>query len=125
MESRLSGRLGQVAFYVPDMAKAKYFYHEVLGLPLLQDAGEMLFLDMGGVRLMLSHRHLGEPSQAGAILYFETDNIKAMHAKLLLDGVLELRAPQIIHQTDISETWMSFFNDPFGNTLALMQEKPR
>ncbi len=53
--------LGQVALTVRDVAAAKRFYVEVLGLRPLFDAGPKLsFLGVGAVRLMLT-----EPNGAG------------------------------------------------------------
>ncbi len=30
--------------------------------------------------------------------------------------------PLVVHKTDTHELWMAFFDDPEGNTLALMSE---
>lgn len=47
--------LGQIALTVSDVAAAKEFYHQVLGLKLLFDAGpNRAFLAAGGIRLMLT-----------------------------------------------------------------------
>ena len=54
--------LGQVAISVRDVARARAFYRDVLGLAHLFDAGPSLsFFACGGVRLMLTLPPESEP----------------------------------------------------------------
>lgn len=48
------GPVGQIARSVKDVAAARQWYGEVLGLPHLYSFGNLAFFDMGGVRLFLS-----------------------------------------------------------------------
>lgn len=115
------GALGQVARSVSDIASAKRWYRDVLGLPLLYDFGTLAFFDCGGVRLMLTQ---GEGA-ADTILYFRVRHIHGAVAALQRRGIVFSHAPHRIHtHADGSEEWMAFFNDPQGRPLALMSQVP-
>ena len=46
--------IGQIAITVDDLARAKDFYQNTLGMKFLFDAGHLAFLQCGDVRLMLT-----------------------------------------------------------------------
>jgi len=53
----LKGRkLVQVALTTRDMERSKRYYRDVLGLPLLFEAGGMMFFDLQGTRLLIGNR---------------------------------------------------------------------
>ncbi|HWA10892.1 MAG TPA: VOC family protein [Opitutaceae bacterium] len=116
--------LGQVAVTVSDVAKAKQFYHGVLGLKSLFDAGPNLsFLGAGDVRLMLTL-----PQGAGAIgqnsvLYFRTAQLESAYPAMLARGAEGERPPQLTAKMPDHELWMAFVRDPDGNLIGLMEER--
>lgn len=114
------GPIGQVSRSVKDIAAARRWYGEVLGLPHLYSFGNLAFFDCGGLRLFLTE----QPAEvADSILYFEVADIHAAHAKLTTRGVEFVSAPHRIHtHGDGTEEWMAFFNDPQGRPLALMAQ---
>lgn len=112
------GALGQISRTVRDVAAARRWYEEVLGLAHVYSFGDLAFFDCGGTRLFLS-QDAGAGSQS--ILYFEVEDIHAAHAALTTRGVTFVSAPHMIHRHDDGvEEWMAFFNDPEGRPLALM-----
>ncbi|TWB16863.1 regulatory LuxR family protein [Nitrospirillum amazonense] len=122
MEPQASlGPVGQIARHVADIAAARRWYGEVLGLPHLYSFGGLAFFDCGGLRLFLSE---GE-GPAESILYFRVGDIQAMHATLTARGVEFINAPHVIHRHgDGTEEWMAFFKDNEGRPLALMTQVP-
>lgn len=111
------GPLGQIARSVADVAAAKRWYGEVLGLPLLYDFGALAFFDCGGLRLMLSE---GDGA-TNSILYFRVDDLHAAVQALQQRDVEFINAPHRIHQhADGSEEWMAFLKDNEGRPLGLM-----
>ena len=61
--------IAQIALTVSDLAEAKAFYENVLGMRFLFDAGTMSFFQCGSVRLMIgTSEKKAEPG--GTILYF-------------------------------------------------------
>ncbi|WP_297103227.1 VOC family protein [uncultured Devosia sp.] len=117
------GPIGQIARTVGDIAAARHFYDELLGLPLLYEFPGMAFFDLGGTRLYLQE---GEAGRSESILYFRVADIAASHAHLERKGVKFLQPPHCVHRhADGLEEWLAFFADPEDRPLALMaQQRP-
>jgi len=114
------GAIGQIARTVSDIAAARAWYREVLGLPHLYSFGDLAFFDCGGVRLFLSQ---GEKPAADSILYFQVDDVRTAHAALCARGVRFTHAPHLIHRHENGrEEWMAFFDDNEGRPLAVMSQ---
>ena len=114
------GQLGQIARTVTDIAAAKTWYEDVLGLPHLYSFGNLAFFDCGGVRLLLSQ---GDGPGAESILYFRVEDVRSAHDALAARGVAFTHAPHLIHRhADGTEEWMAFFEDNEGRPLALMAQ---
>jgi len=113
------GPLGQIARRVKNIAEARRWYGEVLGLNHLYSFGDLAFFDCGGTRLFLSQ---GE-EQNESILYFRVPDIRAAHAGLAARDVEFINAPHMIHRhEDGTEEWMAFFKDNDGRPLGLMAQ---
>jgi predicted enzyme related to lactoylglutathione lyase len=114
------GPIGQVSLSIRDVARAKRFYGEILGLRHLFTFGDLVFFDAGNTRLYLHRRDEAE-WQPGSILYFAVDDVHVAQEDLATHGVEFSGAPHRIHtHDDGSEEWMTFFADGEGNTLSLM-----
>lgn len=112
------GPLGQIARTVKDIAAARQWYAEVLGLPHLYSFGNLAFFDCGGVRLFLSE---GKGGASESILYFRVDDVRSAHATMAGRGLEFTHAPHLIHRhADGTEEWMAFFKDNEGRPLGLM-----
>jgi DNA-binding CsgD family transcriptional regulator/extradiol dioxygenase family protein len=112
------GALGQIARTVKDIAAAREWYAEALGVKHLYSFGDLAFFDCDGVRLMLSQ---GDGGAQESILYFKVADIHAAKAALEARGVEFINAPHMIHRhEDGTEEWMAFFKDNEGRPLALM-----
>jgi len=118
------GPLGQVSRKVKDIAAARQWYGEVLGLKHLYSFGDLAFFDCGGTRLFLSQD--AQANEAESILYFRVPDIHDAHATLTARGIQFTHAPHMIHRhEDGTEEWMAFFTDNDGRPLAVMaQTKP-
>lgn len=114
------GPIGQVARTVGNIAAARSWYGEVLGLPHLYSFGNLAFFDCGGLRLFLSE---GEGGAAESVLYFRVDDVRASHTALAARGIEFTHAPHLIHKhADGTEEWMAFFKDNEGRPLAIMAQ---
>lgn len=121
---RLDGRIGQIAVVVNDVAKAKAFYVGVLGLELLFDAGpELSFLRAGPTRLMLTRPQGHGTPGANSVLYFQVQDIEAVHARCIERGAISERLPQLTARMPDHELWIGFLRDPDGNLVGLMEER--
>ena len=115
------GPIGQISRQVRDIAAARQWYGEVLGLEHLYSFGDLAFFDCGGVRLFLSQSEAAGDGES--ILYFRVPDIRLCHTLLESQGVEFLNAPHMVHRhEDGTEEWMAFFKDNEGRTLALMTQ---
>lgn len=124
MNTALVSDIGQIAVVVSDVARAKQFYVNVLGLRHLFDAGPQLsFAAAGAVRVMLTtpqgHGDVGKNS----ILYFKTDDIEHAHREAIARGATADRGPQLTARLPDHELWIAFVRDPDGNLVGLMEER--
>src|ERR1700722_15960405 len=79
--------IGQISIIVKDLERARPFYCEGLGLPLLFTVPGMAFLDCGGVRLMLGTASSPEYDHPSSIFYFRVADLQAGYQRLLQQGV--------------------------------------
>lgn len=114
--------LGQVSVRVGDMERAVRFYRDALELPLLYQESKLALLACGDVRLILSVPESAQFDHPGSILYLNVDDIQAAQQKLTAQGVGFTGQPHKIAELNGVATWMTFFRDSEGNTLALMSE---
>lgn len=117
-------RVGQIALNVGDMAAAKAFFVDALGLQHLFDAGPGLsFLSAGNVRIMLTL-----PEGAGVVgmnscVYFQVEGLEEAYAEAVSKGAAGAGGPHLIAQMPDHELWMAFLRDPDGNLVGLMEER--
>jgi len=119
------GEIGQIAITVRDLARAKAFYQDVLGLTFLFDAGTMLFFQCGTVRLLLGlpeGNAEDAPANAGTILYFKVADLTATFEGLKAAGVVAVQEPNLVARMPDHELWLAAFKDPEGNVVELMSE---
>lgn len=116
--------IGQIALTVRDLARAKDFYQNTLGMKFLFDAGSMVFFQCGTIRLTIG---LSEEtvSIGGTILYFKVEDIETVHRVLVGQGVEFVQAPHLIARMPSHDLWMAFLKDTEGNTLGMMSEVAR
>jgi len=121
METLTLGALGQVSRKVRDIAAARAWYGEVLGLTHLYSFGDLAFFDMGGTRLFLSQAE--EVGEGESILYFRVADIHAARDALAARGAVFTHAPHMIHRhADGTEEWMAFLSDNDGRPLGIMAQ---
>jgi len=116
--------IAQVALTVQNLAEAKAFYRDVLGMQFLFDAGTMAFFQCGAIRLMIgtSDKSAGT---SGTILYFRVPDIQRAHASLTSKGVAFVQDPHLTARMKSHDLWLAFLKDPAGNILGLLSEVER
>jgi predicted enzyme related to lactoylglutathione lyase len=116
--------IGQIAITVSDVTRAKAFYHGILGLQPLFDAGPNLsFLAAGSVRIMLSTSQGSGTPGKNSILYFRVSALESAYAAFVAAGAKAERAPQLTAKMPDHELWIGFVRDPDDNLVGLMEEK--
>jgi methylmalonyl-CoA/ethylmalonyl-CoA epimerase len=114
-------KIGQIAITVDDLARARDFYQNTLGMKFLFDAGALAFFKCGDIRLMLSVAEKPEP-RGGIILYYKVDDIHATFAALKERGVVFIDEPHLIARMPDHDLWMVFLKDSEDNTIGIMCE---
>jgi methylmalonyl-CoA/ethylmalonyl-CoA epimerase len=116
--------IAQIAVPVRDLARAKTFYGETLGLPHLFDAPPGLsFFQCGQTRLMLSQPE-GPETAGSSILYFNVDDALAAQAELAAAGSTFDEDARPIARVGDKHIWLAITRDSEGNLIGLMSEQP-
>jgi len=124
MDSPALSDIGQIAVTVSDVARAKAFYHGVLGLKALFDAGPNLsFLAAGSVRIMLTQPEGAGEAGKNSILYFRATELGATYDTLVGRGATPAHPPRLTAKLPDHELWLAFVKDPDGNLVGLMEER--
>jgi methylmalonyl-CoA/ethylmalonyl-CoA epimerase len=118
-------KIGQIALTVTDLARAKDFYGNTLGMRFLFDAGTMAFFQCGEIRLLIGLAEKETP-RGGTIVYFKVEDIHTVYETLMAKQVEFVDAPHMIAKMPDHDLWMTFLKDPDGNVLGVMSEvRPR
>jgi methylmalonyl-CoA/ethylmalonyl-CoA epimerase len=117
-------KIGQIAISVDDVARARDFYQNILGMKFLFDAGNLAFFKCGDIRLMLSPPEKPGP-RGGTILYFKVEDIHTTFSTLKERGVNFIDQPHHIARMPDHDLWMVFLTDTESNTIGIMCEVPR
>lgn len=116
--------IGQIALTFRDVAAAKHFYVDVLGLQPLFDAGPRLsFVAAGSVRIMLSAPEGAGDQGKNSILYFKTPNIEETYQAVVARGAAAEQSPRPVAKLPDHELWLAFVRDPEANLIGLMEER--
>jgi catechol 2,3-dioxygenase-like lactoylglutathione lyase family enzyme len=123
----LAGRkLVQVALTCRDLDRARSFYRDTLGRPLMFEAGHMLFFDIGGQRLAVGLAEKPDrPIGGGTYIYFDAPDLSLLVTALKAKGVEMMGNTETLQRTDTHELKLQFFKDPDGNEIGLMGMVPK
>jgi methylmalonyl-CoA/ethylmalonyl-CoA epimerase len=116
--------VAQIAFTVQNLAEAKTFYRDVLGLKFLFEAGTMAFFQCGSVRLMIGEAEKPSISE-GTMVYFRVADLEATAHLLESRGTSFVQQPHLVARMKSHDLWLAFLKDPAGNTLGLLSEIAR
>jgi methylmalonyl-CoA/ethylmalonyl-CoA epimerase len=110
--------IGLISIPVKDLARAKAFYADILGLKHLCTMPNMAFFDFAGIRLLLEVL----PERQASVLYFRVENIEHSFTSLIAREVHFETIPHKIADMGSYILWMAFFKDSEDNLHALMSE---
>ncbi|HEV2747227.1 MAG TPA: VOC family protein [Allosphingosinicella sp.] len=112
--------LAQVAITIQDLARAKSFYRDMLGLTHLFDAPPGLaFFQCGQTRLMLSQPE-GPETAGNSILYYGVADVDAAYRALAHQGVAFEEEPRCIARVEGKDIRLAICRDSEGNLLGLI-----
>jgi catechol 2,3-dioxygenase-like lactoylglutathione lyase family enzyme len=115
-------------FSVPDIAAARQFYGETLGLRVTEDHGLLTLHLNGGDRPTLIYPKPDHAPATYTILNFRVDDIEAAVDALAGRGV-EFARYDGMEQDErgimrAGGPYIAWFTDPAGNILSVLQERP-
>ncbi|HEY2062701.1 MAG TPA: VOC family protein [Amycolatopsis sp.] len=124
----LATTTASATFAVRDLAAAKEFYGDVLGLRVAEAyGGAILQLHLAGGMQVLVYAKQDHTPAAFTLLTFHVEDLRAVVAELAGKGVklerpdgLELDDEGILHAPGHDAAW---FTDPSGNTISLTQNR--
>jgi predicted enzyme related to lactoylglutathione lyase len=113
-------------FAVPDIAAAKAFYGDTLGINVSEDHG-LLTLHLAGDRPTLVYPKPDHVPASYTILNFPVNDIDAAVDELVARGIEILRY-EGMEQDDrgimrAGGPYIAWFTDPAGNVLSVLQER--
>jgi catechol 2,3-dioxygenase-like lactoylglutathione lyase family enzyme len=105
-----------------DLDRAKTFYGETLGLPLIADHGNGFVFATGDTKLNIYRSDYAGSNRADAVIWAVGDDIEAVAAALRTKGVTLDEYPQgfdkVVDGIHVSATLsVIWFRDPDGNIL--------
>jgi lactoylglutathione lyase len=107
-----------VAFYSESLEKAKAFYRDLLGLPLLLEEDHVLHFDAGSVRLAIHRYPSGEKRQGSeGFVVFAVDDLVATYDQLVRRGA-EFSGPPAVRPYGR----VAYLRDPEGHEIAFVEE---
>jgi catechol 2,3-dioxygenase-like lactoylglutathione lyase family enzyme len=116
--------LRQVALGSMGPTKLADFYRRALGLNVLFETNGMVFMDGGGVRLMIGAKPPGEPLGGDIILYFEPVIWDIAERAVETAGGAFLHPRITLQKAEGRELQLRAFRDPEGHALALLGWRP-
>lgn len=114
-------------FSVDDVAKARQFYGETLGLRVTEEAGGLLTLHIAGDRPTIVYPKPDHTPATFTILNFPVDDIESAVDELTRRGVRFERYEGSDLETDEKGIFrgggplIAWFKDPAGNVLSVIQ----
>ena len=112
--------LRQVALGSRDPRRLAEFYHAALGLNILFETNGMVFMDGGGVRLMIGAKPPEESPGGDAILYFEPVVWDVAERAVESAGARFLHTRIVLQKAEGRDLILRAFKDPEGHALALL-----
>ena len=110
-------KLGYIMLGVKSVAASLPFYRDTLGLAVRFAVEDLVFLDGGGVTIVLRGRaDLGPPGDVMRTEFvFEVEDIDAAHRSLKGRGVSFVHDPRLV----TPDRWAADFRDPDGHVLSI------
>ncbi|MBC2604620.1 VOC family protein [Pelagicoccus albus] len=123
VKSPLLNTIGQLEIRVGNLNEAQRFYEDVLGMEVESVFGQTMMLRCGEISILVQEsntRPLGCP------IYFKVDDrVHEVADMLKANGVRFKSGPSCIVEEFMGKSsWLGFFEDPWGNPLALMGDMP-
>ena len=112
-------QIARIILRVSDLEASTAFWSETVGLTMISESGPFLFLDGGGVQLVLNEAEASMADESVTEVVFESDDVKSAYGELASRGVpfeVKLRPVTSDGQRDLLA---AHFRDPDGHLASL------
>lgn len=107
-----------IVLYSRDLARAKEFYHGLLGLPVLLEEANVTHFDAGSVRLAIHRYPIEGPREAPeGFVVFAVDDLATVYEELRRKGAEFLGPP-----ANRAYGRVAYLHDPEGHEIGLLEE---
>ena len=107
-----------IVLYSKDLDRARAFYRDVIGLPLLLEEPHVIHFDAGSVRLAIHRYPTGETrGTPEGFVVFAVSDLDAAYAELVRRGAEFLGPPATRPYGRVA-----YLRDPEGHEIGLLQE---
>lgn len=115
--------IGQLEVRVGDLGEAQSFYGDALGMEIESVFGQTMILKCGNQTILVQE---AATRPIGCPIYFKVDDrVHEVAEFLKSNGVRFKSGPSCIVEDFMGKSsWLAFFEDPWGNPLALMGDMP-
>jgi catechol 2,3-dioxygenase-like lactoylglutathione lyase family enzyme len=116
-------KIGVIMLGVTDLARSVAFYRDKLGITVKQQVEAFVFLDGGGVMLVLTPsltKATGRAAGATEIV-FSVDDVRAAYEALRARGITFTQEPRVVS----GPMWAANFEDPDGHMLSIFGPERR
>lgn len=115
--------VGQLELRVGNLDEARSFYGEVLGIQVESCFGQTMMLQCGDTTILVQE---SATRPIGCPIYFKVDDrVHEVADALKANGIRFKSGPSCIVEEFMGKSsWLAFFEDPWGNPLALMGDMP-
>ncbi|MBN2892682.1 MAG: hypothetical protein JXL97_12510 [Bacteroidales bacterium] len=109
--------LRTVAYFVPDLEKAKHWYSKVFETEPYFDEPYYVGFNIGGYELGLQPTNEKNANKStGVITYWGVENINVVYENLLANGAIEVEKPKNVG----GELMVASVKDPWGNIIGII-----
>lgn len=119
----LLDKVGQLEIRVGDLEKARAFYGDILGIEVESVFGQTMMLKCGELSVLVQE---SATRPVGCPIYFRVDDrVHVVTDHLKARGIRFKSGPSCIVEDFMGKSsWLGFFEDPWGNPLAIMGDMP-
>lgn len=116
-------QISQLEIRVGNLDEARRFYEDGLGIEVESMFGQTMMMRCGEITIMVQEAHA---RPIGCPIYFNVDGRVHEVADMLRSrGIRFKSGPSCIVEDFCGKSsWLAFFEDPWGNPLALMGDMP-
>src|SRR5688572_22778824 len=115
-------RIKQISVVSDNPGRLAEFYKNIPGFHFLFETNGLYFVEIGGIRLMISKPENGSQT-SNSVLYYESEDLDATFAEFEKKGIPIEQKPHVVGTHANTEYWIGFIRDPDKNIVGFTKER--